>query len=97
MPAWDTGIISGLTLAELIFYAVCALTVIAVLAYCLRTSKPVRTALMGMLSGIAALTAVHFFGSNVGLALPLNGVTVFTALTLGVPGVAAMCVIKLLF
>ena len=94
MQTWDTGIIS---MPELIFYAAGAVCAIAVLFYCMRTDKPIRTALLGMLSGAAALIAVHIFGSKIGLALPLNGVTVFTALTLGVPGVAAMCLIKLLF
>ena len=97
MQTWDTGIILGLTLPELIFYAAGAVCAISVLVYCMKTEKPFRTALLGILSGAAALIAVHIFGSRIGLALPLNGVTVFTALTLGIPGVAAMCLIKLLF
>ena len=94
MQTWDPGIIFGLTLPELIFYAAGAVCLVSVLIYCMRTEKPLRTALLGMLSGAAALIAVHIFGSRIGLALPLNGVTVFTALTLGVPGVAAMCIIN---
>lgn len=97
MQTWDPGIIFGLTLPELIFYAAGAVCLVSVLIYCMRTEKPLRTALLGMLSGAAALTAVHIFGSRIGLALPLNGVTVFTALTLGIPGVAAMCLIELIF
>ena len=84
----------GLSLAELIFYIAGAVCAVAVLIYCARTAKPVRTALLGMLSGAAALAAVHFFGGKFGLALPLNGVTVFVSLVLGAPGVAAMCLIN---
>ena len=97
MHNWDPGIIAGLPLAEIIFYAAGAVCAIAVLVYCMRTAKPVRTALLGMLSGTAALMAVHFFGDKIGLALPLNGVTVFVSLVLGAPGVAAMCLIKHFF
>lgn len=97
MQNWDQGIITGLTLAEVIFYAAGAICTVAVLTYYMKTAKPVRTALLGMLSGAAVLTVVHFFGDRVGLALPINGVTVFVSLTLGAPGVAAMCIFKFLF
>ncbi|MCH5348300.1 MAG: pro-sigmaK processing inhibitor BofA family protein [Oscillospiraceae bacterium] len=97
MQNWDTGIISGLNLAELIFYASGAICAIAVLVYYMKAAKPVRTALIGMLSGAAMLIAVHFFGEKIGLALPLNGVTVFVSLVLGAPGVAAMCLIQNFF
>ncbi|MCH5192873.1 MAG: pro-sigmaK processing inhibitor BofA family protein [Oscillospiraceae bacterium] len=94
MQSRDTGIILGLPLAELIFYGTGAVCAVAVLLYCLKTDKPLRTALLGMLSGAVALTAVHFLGDRFGLALPLNGVTVFVSLVLGAPGVAAMCILK---
>ena len=97
MQNWDLGMIFEISLAELIFYCAGAVCAAAVLLYCMKTDKPVRTALLGMLSGAAALIAVHIFGGKTGLALPLNGVTVFIALTLGAPGVAAMCIIKSLF
>ena len=96
MHNWDTGIMAGLPLAEVIFYAAGAVCAIAVLICCMKTSKPVRTALLGMLSGAAALMAVHFLGDKTGLALSINGVTVFISLVLGAPGVAAMCLINYL-
>lgn len=88
--------ILGLTLAELIFYGAAILSAIAVLIYYMRSEKPVKNALLGMLSGALALTAVHFFGGKIGLALPLNGLTAFVALVFGAPGVIFMCIIELL-
>lgn len=88
--------IFGMTLAELIFYGTAAVSAIVMLIYYMKSGKPVKNALLGMLSGTAALAAVHFFGGNIGLALPLNGLTAFAALVFGVPGVVVMCVIELL-
>ena len=96
MQAWNSEIIFGLDLAELIFYGAAAVFAIAALIFCMRSEKPVRNALMGMLSGTFALAAVHFFGGNIGLALPLNGLTAFVALVFGAPGVVLMCIIELL-
>lgn len=96
MQNWNSEIIFGLTPAEVIFYGAAAVFAIAALVYCMKTGKPVRTAAAGMLSGAAALIAVHIFGGRIGLALPLNGLTAFVALVFGAPGVAAMCIIELL-
>lgn len=96
MQAWTKEIIFGLDLAELIFYGTAVVSAIAILVYYMRSGKPVRNALLGMLSGTLALAAVHFFGGGIGLALPLNGLTAFIALVFGAPGVVIMCVIELL-
>lgn len=96
MQAWDSEIILKLTLAEIIFYGTAVLSAIAALIYYMKSGKPVKNALLGMLSGTFALAAAHFFGGNIGLALPLNGLTAFVALVFGAPGVAVMCVIELL-
>lgn len=96
MQNWDQEIIFGLDLAEIIFYGTAIVSAIAVLAYYMKSEKPVRNALLGMLSGTLALTAVHFFGDRIGLALPLNGLTSFVALVFGAPGVVFMCIIELL-
>lgn len=88
--------IFGLGAAELIFYGAMALCAAAMLVYYMRKDKPVKTAVFGMLSGVAALMAVNFFGGKIGLALPVNGFTTFAALTLGAPGVAAMCILQII-
>lgn len=92
----DREMILGLGLPETIFYGAMAIFAVAMLIHYMRSEKPVKTALAGMLSGTAALVALHFFGGSVLPALPLNGFTAFIALTLGAPGVAAMCIISIL-
>ena len=96
MQAWDQEIIFGLSLAEIIFYGAAVVFAIAALIYYMRSGKPVKNALLGMLSGAFALAAVHFYGGNIGLALPLNGLTAFIALVFGAPGVVFMCIIEIL-
>lgn len=96
MQAWNSEMIFGFTLAEIIFYASAAASAAAALIYYMRSEKPVKNALLGMLSGALALAAAHFFGGNIGLALPLNGLTAFIALVFGAPGVVVMCLIELL-
>ena len=96
MQAWDKEIIFGLGLAEIIFYGIGIVSAIAVLIYYMKSGKPVRNALLGMLSGTLALAAVHFFGGRIGLAMPLNGLTAFIALVFGAPGVVLMCIIEML-
>ncbi|MCM1329048.1 MAG: pro-sigmaK processing inhibitor BofA family protein [Ruminococcus sp.] len=83
-------------LAEIIFYGAGAVFALAALACCMRTEKPVRNAVKGMLTGVLALAAAHFFGGEIGLAVPINGLTAFIALVFGAPGVGAVCLIKML-
>ena len=93
-----TGIVSALGIPELIFYGAMAVLIIIMLIHYAKSEKPVRTALCGMLSGTAALLLLNHFGGDVSFLpeIPLNGFTAFTALTLGIPGVAAMAVISLI-
>lgn len=86
----------NITAAELIFYAVFALCAIIMLLYYRKKEKPVKSALLGMITGAAALLAANFFGAEIGLAVPINGFTAFVSLTLGAPGVLALCVISML-
>lgn len=88
-------IIFGLTLPQVIVYGAMAITAVIMLIYYMRSEKPVRSALLGMLSGAAALLIVNHFGGGALPMLPLNGFTAFIALTLGIPGVAAMAVLTL--
>lgn len=92
----NTEIIFGLDLPKIIFYSAMMLFAVIMLIHYMRSEKPVKTALTGMISGTAALIALNFFGESIGLALPLNGFTAFIALTLGAPGVAAMCIISII-
>lgn len=91
-----TKMIWGLPLPEVIFCGAMVIFAAAMLVHYMRSEKPVKTALAGMLSGTAALVLLHFFGGEALPALPLNGFTAFIALTLGAPGVAAMCIISVI-
>lgn len=92
MQSWFAEI----DIAELIFYGAAAVFAVAALIYYMKTGKPVKNAVIGMLSGTVTLIAVHIFGGRIGLAVPLNGLTAFVALVFGAPGVAAVCIIELL-
>lgn len=84
------------TPAELIFYGALALAGVVMLIHYLRSGKPLTSAFKGMASGGLGLVLLHFFGGQIGLALPLNLFTVFISLTLGLPGTAAMAIAELL-
>lgn len=91
-----SGMISDSGSAEIIIYAVMAISAVAMLIYYLRSEKPVRTAVFGMISGAAALLLVNHFGGGMIPCVPLNGFTAFIALTLGIPGVAALIALLML-
>ena len=91
-----TKMILGIPLPGIIFCSAMILFAAAMLIHYMKSEKPVRTALAGMLSGTAALVLLHYFGGEVLPAIPLNGFTAFIALTLGAPGVAAMWIISII-
>ena len=62
----------------------------------LNRKHPLRSALFGMLSGAAALAAMHLYGGRIGAELPLNCFTAGVSLLLGVPGVTLLTVLLLL-
>ena len=94
MQDWNSKMILGIPLPEVIFGGAMIIFAVAMLVHYMNSEKPVRTALAGMLTGTASLLVLHYFGGGILPALPLNGFTAFIALTLGVPGVAAMCIIS---
>lgn len=73
-----------------VFYVLFVVCSAAVLCYYLRSEKPARTSLKGMLSGAVSLLAVHFWGGGAGLYLPLNLFTTAVSLILGAPSVIIM-------
>lgn len=78
----------------LIFYGAFVLAAAVMLIYYMRREKPVRSAVLGMVSGAAALLAVHYLEFLP--TVPLNGFTAFVALVLGIPGVIFMALITLI-
>jgi len=85
-----------MTLPQLLLYGALGIASVVMLIHCLRSEKPFKTAFRSMAGGGISLVLLHFFGSSLGLALPLNLFTAFVSLILGLPGTASMAVIELL-
>ncbi len=66
------------------------LTGLIMIAYYLKSGKPFKNALKGMISGAAALIIVHFFGNNIALDIELSLFNTCVSLILGAPGVALL-------
>jgi len=77
----------------IVFWGILAVAGIAMLIHYIRAEKPVKTAVKGMLSGAVALTAVHFWGHYIGLAIEINLFNVLISLIFGTPGVIAVSLI----
>ncbi|MDR1753799.1 MAG: pro-sigmaK processing inhibitor BofA family protein [Eubacterium sp.] len=56
----------------------------------MKHKNPVRAAVLNMILGVAGLIAASFILKALGMTLFINFFTVFSALTLGLPGVVAM-------
>ncbi len=60
-----------------------------------KRSKTTRSAFIGMMSGGASLVAVHFLGTYIGTAIPVNLFNTAVSLILGIPGTALIVAINL--
>ncbi len=65
------------------------------LVYYLRRQHPIRSMLVGSLSGFIALLLVHYGGNLFGYSPPLNVLHLVQSLVLGVPGVILMTVLHI--
>lgn len=74
-------------IGKIIFYIATVVSAIVMTVHYLKSGKPAKTAFLGMSSGAAFLTLLHFFGGYVGFSVPLNFFTAVLSLTLGIPGV----------
>ena len=79
--------------STLVFWGMLAAAGIAVLIHYIRAEKPLQTAVKGMLSGAAALAAVHFWGHYIGLSIEINLFNTVISLIFGAPGVIAVSLI----
>lgn len=73
--------------------AVCA---IAVLRCAARQRHGMRSLLAGTICGLGALALLGLLEPVTGIALPLNRFTAFCAGVLGLPGVTALLILRLL-
>ena len=77
-------------------YAVAALCIIAVVRCAARQRHGVRSLLAGAVCGLGALAVLGLLEPVTGIALPLTRFTAFCAGVLGLPGVTALLVLRLL-
>lgn len=78
-------------LVAVIIYAV------FLLAFALKTKRPLKTLMLSALLGIAALLCVNLTSGLTGVALNINGWTLTTSLAAGIPGVLAMLTLRILW
>ncbi len=77
-------------------YAAAALCIIAVVRCAIRQRHGLRSLLAGAVCGLGALALLGLLEPMTGVALPLNRFTAFCAGVLGVPGVTALLLVRLL-
>ena len=71
--------------------------VLAVAIALIRSRRPVRGLIGSGAQGLCALAAVNVVGAFTGVSLGLNLLSGLCCLVLGIPGVVALLVLKLIF
>ena len=70
---------------------------LAVSAAATRAKHPVRTSMISALCGIAGLGAVNLLSGSTGVSIALNNATALISVTLGVPGVIGLLLLRGIF
>ncbi len=79
------------------FYVGGAVCAVALIIFAFRGKRPFRTMLVTALCGLLAFAAVCVSGIFTGVTLPVNPWTVTCSALGGIPGVAALLILKLIF
>lgn len=69
---------------------------IIIFSFYARSKKPIKNALIGMITGGIGLIVVNLFGSIISISLSLNIFNTVVALLLGIPGVVFMVIGKII-
>lgn len=77
-------------------YAAAAVCLMAVMRAAFAQRHGVRSLLAGAVCGLGALALLGLLEPVTGIALPLNRFTAFCATVLGLPGVTALLILRLL-
>ena len=80
-----------------VLWSVAALGAAWLLVTLIKSKKPIRGLLGSALQGLCALAAVNVTGIFTCVSLGLNLFSVLTAALLGVPGVIALLLLKVIF
>ncbi len=81
---------------QILLSAIGAGIAIAVIVALFKTKRPIRSLVGSGAQGICALAAVNIAGAFTGVSLGLNLFTGISCVVLGIPGVIAMLILKLI-
>lgn len=80
-----------------IFICLAALYAVAFLFFAFKTGKPLKTLLLNILVGLAVFTLLNVSSEYTGVGLQVNGWSLLCAGAAGVPGVALMVLMRILW
>ncbi len=81
---------------QILLWVIAAVIAVAVMVALFKTKRPVRSLVGSGAQGICALAAVNIAGAFTGVSIGLNLFTGVGCIVLGIPGVVAMLVLKLI-
>ncbi len=85
-------------MSDSVFYSVCAaaLIITVIISKISGARHCIRSALLSMMCGILALTAVNICSFFTGVSLPVSRLSLLISAFLGLPGVVSMLVLQLI-
>lgn len=82
---------------QYVFYAGGAVCALALIIFAFRGKRPFRTMMVTALCGLLALALVCISGIFTGVTLPVNPWTVICSVLGGLPGVASLLILRIIF
>ncbi len=82
---------------DYIFKFIWIIAGIIMIRFYAKRKSTVKSALIGMVSGGAALIILHYYGHYIGVSPPVNLFNTVVSLVLGIPGAALIAAIDLVF
>ncbi len=71
-----------------LYWMLWGIAFLILLVFYIKRQKPVRTFLLGSITGLTALFLLHFYGEAIGFAPTLCTTNLLTSSVLGIPGTA---------
>ena len=70
------------------YWMLWGMSILIFILFYIKRQKPVRTFLLGSITGLTALFLLHFYGEMIGYAPTLSITNLLTSTILGIPGTA---------
>jgi pro-sigmaK processing inhibitor BofA len=77
-----------------IIYIIMGVVTLIMIIFIARSERPILAAGKGIIPGGLLLLVIHYCGAHFGIILPINIITGFCGIVLGIPGVAAVTLIE---